>query len=73
MAVDLPAPFAPITATRDTRLACKSTSKIVGVSRVGYWNVTFESLTSALLKLLTPASGPGFGNSNFVTSFLSSK
>merc|ERR1719316_2292526 len=40
IAVDLPAPFAPITATRLTRDASRWMSNTVGVSRDGYWKVT---------------------------------
>merc|ERR1719284_1451854 len=46
---------------------------IVGLSLVGYWNVTLSIRKITLLRLFTPSIAPGSGNTNFITSLLSSK
>merc|ERR1712096_281234 len=73
MAVDLPAPLAPITATRLTWDTVKLTSIMVGLSLVGYWKVTLFILRMTLLRLLTPSIAPGSGNAKAMVSLLSSK
>mmetsp|Transcript_21142 Transcript_21142/g.65987 ORF Transcript_21142/g.65987 Transcript_21142/m.65987 type:complete len:233 (-) Transcript_21142:898-1596(-) len=73
MAVDLPAPLAPITATRLTCETVRLTSMMVGLSLVGYWKVTLSILRITLLRLLTPSMAPGSGKVNFMISLLSSK
>merc|ERR1719498_921106 len=46
---------------------------MVGLSLVGYWNVMLFMRRMHRLRLLTPSKGPGAGNTNFMTSSLSSK
>merc|ERR550514_1407729 len=58
IAVDLPAPLAPITATRLTCDTVNDTSIMVGLSLVGYWKVTLFILKTTLLRLFTPSMAP---------------
>merc|ERR1740138_247944 len=46
---------------------------MVGLSFVGYWNVTLFMRRTTLLRLFTPSMGPGSGKVNFMISSLSSK
>merc|ERR1712151_444417 len=46
---------------------------MVGLFLVGYWKVTLSILRITLLRLFTPSMAPGSGNTNFITSLLSSK
>merc|ERR1712050_78128 len=46
---------------------------MVGLSFVGYVNVTLFMRRITLLRLLTPSIAPGSGKVNFMTSLLSSK
>mmetsp|Transcript_39412 Transcript_39412/g.91021 ORF Transcript_39412/g.91021 Transcript_39412/m.91021 type:complete len:230 (+) Transcript_39412:1026-1715(+) len=73
IAVDFPAPLAPITATRLTCETVKFTSMMVGLSLVGYWKVTLFMRNTTLLRLFTPSIGPGSGKVNFMISLESSK
>merc|ERR1711998_8238 len=73
MAVDFPAPFAPITATRLTWLTVKLISITVGFSFVGYVKVTLFILRMILVLDFTPSSGPGTGKVKRICSLESSK
>merc|ERR1712176_1103829 len=73
IAVDFPAPLAPMTATRLTCDTVRLTSKMVGLSFVGYWKVTLFMRRMVLLRLLTPSRAPGAGKANFMTSSLNWK
>merc|ERR1719183_3206186 len=46
---------------------------MVGLSLVGYWNVTLFMRRTTLLRLLTPSMAPGSGNVKRMISLLSSK
>merc|ERR1719221_2116470 len=46
---------------------------MVGLSLVGYWKETLFIRRMTLLRLFTPSMFPGSGNTNFITSLLSSK
>merc|ERR1719163_2567520 len=46
---------------------------MVGLSLVGYWNVTLFMRKTTLLRLLTPSMAPGSGKVNFMISLLNSK